>query len=77
MSDSLKKESKTLSSILDGNGYALGQLMIEDIQNLGIAMDKQFVVVASSRHPLFVNPHRKLPAMAKKVNIPMWIRRED
>jgi hypothetical protein len=77
MSDSLKEESKTLSSVLDVNGYVLGQLMIEDMPHLGIAMDKQIVVVASSGHLIFVNPHRKLLAMAKKVNFPMWIRRGD
>jgi Na+-transporting NADH:ubiquinone oxidoreductase subunit NqrD len=32
---------------LDGNGYVLGQLIIEDIQNLGIVMDEQIIVVAS------------------------------
>jgi hypothetical protein len=42
---------------LDGNGYALSQLMIEDIQNLGIAMDEQIVVIASSRHPLSMSIH--------------------
>jgi hypothetical protein len=53
MYDYLKEESKILSSILDSNGYVLGQLMIDDIQNLGIAMDEQIVVVASSRLPSF------------------------
>jgi hypothetical protein len=47
------KESQTLSSILHGSGYALGQLMIEDIQKCGLAMDEQIAVVASSRHPPF------------------------
>jgi hypothetical protein len=56
----LKEESKTLSSVLDGSGYVQGQLMIEDMQHLGTVMDEKIVVVASSGHPLFVNPHRKL-----------------
>jgi hypothetical protein len=40
-------ESQTLSSIIHCNGDALGQLMIEDIQNFGLAMDEQIAVVAS------------------------------
>jgi hypothetical protein len=38
---------ETLTSVLDGNGYVLGQLMIEDMRHLGIAMDEQIVVVVS------------------------------
>jgi hypothetical protein len=66
MYDSLKEESKRLSSILNGNGYVLGQLMIEDIQNLGIAMDKQIVPSYSRKAIIIQDTRVRLLHLTKK-----------
>jgi hypothetical protein len=67
-------ESSQLASILGDNANVLGQLMIEDIRNFGNdTIDEPIVVVASSKHPLFANPPRKLQSMATQDNYPVHI----